>query len=717
MAAPYSPAAIGLAGGQDKVGDDRRLAWLMHPLVALAEARGTLFPWVPIFLALGIGLWFQLPFEPDWRFYGMVGGGALALGGLAWRGPYLGRPIAIALACLAVGVLAAGGRAHLVRAPMLAVPYYGPIQGRLIDIDRSQSDALRLTLDQVMLSDLAAAITPRVVRLSLHGPPPPFELTAGQIVLITGRLSAPQGPEEPGGFDFRRMAYFEQLGAIGYSQSPAVLWQEAQGFDQAISRLRLYLSRAIQAWVPGDAGAFAAGAMTGDRSGISAQVVQDLRVSSLAHLLAISGMNMAFLTGFVFALVRGGLALVPPVALRLNTKKMAAVAAFLVSAFYLALSGANVATTRAFLMMVVILGAVLLDRRALSLRNVALSATILLLWQPESLMSAGFQLSFAATVALIAGFDLVRAKAIEARLPPALRPAVGMVLSSVIAGFATTPYAAAAFNRMADYGLIANLLTAPVMSVLMGAGAVAALVAPLGLAGPPLWVMGKASAWILFVAHEISALGGAMTAIVAPMAVLVPILTIGAAWAILWRGRLRLWGVAAMGLALALWAISPRPVALVSSNGAVVGLMGPEGRALSAPVGAGFATENWLMDDGDLALADAAALRPGFSGQPWARRFTLSGVTAVVLKGKKGLAALSDSCASADLVILPENMIPPKASPGPCRLIDRRYLRRSGALSLEPAQGGLWVLPVRRTLRIWDDAPALVDPLFVAARQ
>ena len=686
-------------------------AGIVAPLHALATARGRLLPWVPVAMAFGIGAWFAWPNEPGAGAYAFAGLGLTGLALAGWRGPYLLRPFAVLLACLAAGFIAAGARGHLVQSPMLAAPYSGPVQGRVIDIDRSRSDALRLTLDQVVLTDVPPGLTPVSVRLSLHGPPLTFDVTAGQIVLLSGRLDAPQGPQEPGGFDFRRMAYFEQLGAVGYSQTPVMLWAEPLGWDQAISRLRLYLSHAIQSSVPGDAGAFASGSMTGDRSGISARVVQDLRVTSLAHLLAISGMNLAFLTGFVFALVRGGLALWPAVALRMNTKKAAAVVAFGVSSFYLALSGANVATTRAFLMMVVFLAAVLLDRRALSLRNVAISATILLLWQPESLMAPGFQMSFAATVALIAGFDALRDAQVVARLPPWTRPVFLLVMTSVIAGFATAPFAAAEFGRLSNYALIANLLTVPVMSLLMGAGAVAALLAPLGLAYPALWVMGRASAWILWVAHEIATLGGAMTAVPQPMALVIPIFTFGAAWLVLWRGWVRGLGAVVMALAFGLWALSPRPVALVSSDGALVGLMGPDGRALSSASGAGFAAQTWLQDDGDLTLPKDAALRPGFEGSKGVRAFTLAGVEVAVLSGKAGLAALPDVCARAGLVILAASQPAPDASPGPCDLIDARTLATTGALSLVPTQTGLRIEPVRQAARMWDAGHPAAIPL------
>ncbi len=157
----------------------------------------------------------------------------------------------------------------------------------------------------------------------------------------------------------------------------------------------------MQTRIPGDPGAFASGVMTGDRSGLSLQAIEDMRKSSLTHLLAISGMNMAFLTGFVFAALRYGLGADPAHCAAGEFEESWQHWCHLgVAWFYLLLSGANVATERAFIMVAVMLGAVLLDRRALSLRSVAISATILLLVKPESLLEPGFQMSFAATVAL-----------------------------------------------------------------------------------------------------------------------------------------------------------------------------------------------------------------------------------------------------------------------------------------------------------------------------
>lgn len=679
-----------------------------RPLQGLLTAKGSLFAWVPICIGTGIAIWFALPWEPGFRFYlALVAAMATVAAWRLWAGD-VWHPVAVAVGCLGLGMLASGLRVQMVAAPVLEFRYYGAIQGRIIDIDRSQTDALRLTLDRVVLDRVAPDRTPVRVRVSVQDagliftPPDP-----GQTVVLTGHLAAPQGPVEPGGFDFARMAYFDRLGAVGYTRNPVLLWAPPAAGEQWVNRLRTYLSNAMMAAMPGDAGAFASGVMTGDRSGLSLEAVADLRDSSLAHLLAISGMNMAFLTAFVFALIRYGVALIPPLALRINAKKVAAVAAFGVALFYLALSGANVATERAFIMVCVMLGAILFDRRALTLRSVSLAAVAILLWQPESLLEPGFQMSFAATVALIAGFGVVDQQVLRERLPRIMIPVFTLVLSSVVAGFATAPYAAAHFNRYADYGLLANLLTVPVMgAVVMPAGAVAALLAPFGLAAPALWVMQQGSAWILFVAGRIADLEGAVTPIMEPGPWVLPLITFGGAWLVIWQGRLRLWGAVPVVVALILWAGASRPDAIIDEAGRVVGLMGPDGRALSAARGAGFAVKSWLENDGDLALQPDAAVRPGFDGDPGARRFAIGNWRGVVLTGRGAADKVMAACATHDLVVLGAEA---DVVPEGCLLFDQTRLADTGPVAIRAMPDGLYVSPTHTAQRAWSRRVAKTD--------
>ena len=685
-------------------GGETRVRPVAAGLDALVAARGGLLIWAPVALSFGIGGYFALPVEPGWPALAGLGLLVAALGLCARRGAERVQVPAAALALILGGVLLAALRTWSVAAPVLPYRYYGPVEGRIVHIDRSFSDQLRLTLDRVVLEDMAPARTPARVRVALHGAAAGGSAPVpGLTVILTAHLGPPEGPVEPGGFDFQRLAWFSRLGAVGYTRTPVlVLAPPEAGLALIAFRLRMAISRAMQATVPGQAGAFAAALMTGDRSGVLATTTADLRASNLSHLIAISGLHMGLLTGFVFAACRYGLALIPALALRIETKKVAAVVALLAAAFYLMLAGPGVATRRAFVMAAVMLVAVLADRRAISLRSVAVAALIVLVLEPESLVEPGFQMSFGATVALIVTFGPWAR--VQPHLPVPLRPVAMLVLSSMAAGLATAPIAAAHFNRIAEYGLLANLLAVPLMGlVVMPSAVIAAVLSPVGLAAPALWLMGQGTAIILAVAHWVAGLDGAVIAVPAPPAAVLPVMALGLLVALVARGLwLRGAGGLAAVVALALWAGAGRPMLLVAGDGTMVGVMTPAGRALSKPKGAGFVVKSWLEDDGDLADQAAAFARPGIDGARGAARFDLAGLRVAHFYGKGAAARAAAACDSAAMVILSERWEAP-VPPG-CTILDAKRLAASGALAIDPGPDGPRIVTARDSAgdRIWN---------------
>lgn len=660
-----------------------RLTW---PIAALRAQRGYLFPWVPVMLAIGIGSYFAVPAEPTGRTYvaGLVALlGFLALARLAGETM---APLALGAGLVLAGFGLAGARAHLVAEPVLGFRYYGPVQGRIVMIDRSISDKIRITLDQVVLERTSVERTPARVRISLHGEQGFVTPVPGLRVMLTANLSPPQSPAEPGGFDFRRMAWFMRLGAVGYTRSPVLAVAAAREGAAGlwVHRLRLRISGAVQAALPGESGAFAAAIMTGDRSGMGQGTLNDLRASNLAHLLAISGLHMGLLTGFVFAAARFALAIIPWLGLRLPAKKYAAVVSLMAGAFYYALSGGNVATERAFIMVSVMFVAVLLDRRAITLRAVAIAATIVLILRPETLTQPGFQMSFAATTALVAVFGALRSWR-RWRVPKPLAPVLAVVISSAVAGLATAPVAAAHFNRIADYGLVANLLSVPLMgAIVMPAAVITAILAPLNLAWIGLAVMRPAIDWILGVAHRVAAMEGAVTPVVTPSTTVLPVFALGMLWLILWRGHARFLGIPAVAAAVVLWAKTERPPLLIAQSARLVGVLTAEGRVLSKPRGDSFTALSWLENDGDIALQAAAYDRAGLAGDAGMRQFQLGGHRIVFLSGRGATTRIPEACRTAELVIVAK-----AGAAAPCRVIDEEKMRESGALAVYPEPEGL----------------------------
>jgi competence protein ComEC len=631
-------------------------------------------------LAIGIGMYFKIRVEPPLWALGVACLGGL-LGLFAARFMHRLRIFVHAGALIALGFGMAGLRAHHVAGPVLDFRYYGAIEGRIVTIDRSASDALRLTLDRVVLERMDPAETPLRVRVSLHGQQGYIDPKPGMTIILTGHLGAPGGAVEPGGFDFKRHAWFLRLGAVGYTRTP-VLMLEPSGRALPVERARKWLSARVTAALPGETGAFAAAIMSGDRSEMGQVTLNNLRDTNLAHLLAISGLHMGLLAGFVFSALRLGLLFAPHARHHWPVKKLAAIGALIASAGYLALSGGNIATQRAFVMVATALCAMLLDRRALSLRSVAMAALIVLTLRPEALLGPGFQMSFAATVALVAVFE--RLGALRGTGSTWLSGVLSVVVSSAVAGAATAPVGMAHFNRVAVFGLLANLVSVPVMGALVvPLGVLSVTLMPLGLDWIALKIMGLGLDWILFVARWVAAWPGATRPIVAPPGAVLPLIAFGGLILCLWRGRGKLVGLLPVLLGLLLWNSVARPEILIADNGALVGIMTEHGRALSRESGSGFIADNWLENDGQTGGQQAAAAR--WPGETVGRIASaqIAGTFITHLQGTRAAEGFT-RCQRGEIVVSSVDL----ALDGPCEVFDPRRLSTTGSVAITLTGGG-----------------------------
>ena len=464
---------------------DRSPVW--DRLLATLFAERDRWPlWIPVAMGIGIAGYFALPVEPA-PWIGVAAVAALALSG---------------------GFAAAQFRTAWVAAPVLEKeirPAY--VSGRVVASEIRVSGR-RLVLDNVRISGLAADATPATVRVTLRGSG--FAAFGpGQWVELRGALSPPPEPSAPGAYHFARQAYFSRLGGVGFAFGSATVVEPpaghgGDGMAVAVGELRQSVTERVLAGLSGQAGAVAAALLTGERGAIHKDVLAAMRDAGLAHLLAISGLHIGLVAGILFFVSRALLALWEPVVALAGT------------AFYLLLSGATTPTQRAFLMGGLVIVAILLDRTGISLRSVAWAAVAVLLVQPESLLGASFQMSFAAVVALVAGFEWynLRRGWRANQTPPKriLNYLTGVVLATLIAGLATAPFAAYNFNRLADYGLAANLLSVPMTALwIMPWGVASLALMPFGLEALALTPMGWGIDGVIAVAREVASWPGAVT--------------------------------------------------------------------------------------------------------------------------------------------------------------------------------------------------------------
>lgn len=685
---------------------------------ALEAEQDRWFLWIPVLLAAGIAIYFAVPVEPAATMAAFVLTMVVLLR-LWWRDSLLAYLTFTALAVVCAGVAIATLRTLLVAAPVLDHSLSAArLAGWVELIEPREAGGRRVSIRVTSIDGLAADRTPRRVRVHSRTIDP--TLQPGDHVSLRARLSPPPEPAMPGAYDFARQAWFERLGAVGFALAPPERAQAPTAapadlrLRAAVNRLRAAISRRIMAAIPGERGAIADALITGERGAITERTNAAFRDSGLFHVLSISGLHMTIMAGAVFVAVRFLLSLIPALALRAPIKKWAAVAATLGALAYLSISGGSLPTVRSFVMIQIMFVAILLDRPALALRNVALAALLILLVTPESIIDVSFQMSFAAVVALVSAYEAIRdRRRAEPRATSGRRMLFGpllllggIVASTLIASAAVAPLGAYHFHKSQQYAALANLIAIPIVNLVIMPLALASLVAlPFGLERWPLEGMALGIDGMVWCAYAVAGLPGSVFRIPAMPQAAFLLMVAGGLWAALWRTRMRHagWIAVLAGLAVAPW--GPRPDVIVSRDGNLVAARRVDGTlAARSERGATFELSRWLERDGD-PRAPAAVLAVGTFAcdHDGCATPTAGGIVAVA----RHPAALRDDCARAAVVVT--RLAASRHCTPQLALIDRARLARNGAHAITLTRDGARILTNRswRGARPWVlDAPA-----------
>jgi competence protein ComEC len=417
--------------------------------------------------------------------------------------------------------------------------------------------------------------------------------------------------------------------------------------------VRQYITNRIMAALPGEKGAIAAALITGERGAISDATNQAYRDSGLFHILSISGLHMVIMAGAVFYSLRLILAAFPSIALRYPIKKWAAAGAILGALGYLLISGASPATVRSYITITIIFIAILLDRPAIALRNVAISALAILIVFPEYLFDAGFQMSYAAVVALISIYEWLQRRA-ERRDRARDHGAVwhafafigGSLLTTAIAGLAVAPFGIYQFHNTQLYAMLANLVAIPICNIIVMPAALAVLVAmPFGLEAWPLWIMGYGIDGMTAVAHSVAVLPGSVAKTIAIPTSSFVFMLAGGLWLLLWSRPWRILGIVPAAIGILLSPTLPRPDVIIGRDGTTVGVRDASGKlSVLASRGSAFEIARWLENDGDRRKPPDASDAKAFTCDPLGCTASVKGRRVVVSATP---AAARDDCHAA----------------------------------------------------------------------
>lgn len=579
------------------------------------------------------------------------------------------------------------------------------LTGEVTGIERLASGRVRLTLDVLSTARPELRYAPERVRVTARRLPD--DAAPGAVVSGLVRLMPPSGPVRPGSYDFSFESYFDGVGASGFfMRDPVVADVPPKSglldrLGRGVERVRVGVADRVAARIGGAEGQIAAALMVGIRAGIPEDINDALRRSGIYHMISISGLHMALVAGTIMGLMRAGLALAPGFSSRRPVKKLAAATALLGLSLYLFISGAEVAAQRSFIMLAVMLTAVLFDRAALTMRNLAISALIVLVWSPHEAMGPSFQMSFAATAALVGAYAMwAQHRARRERAPvrhgfarrvfgASLKAMAGLAATSIVAGGATAVYSAYHFQQMPSLGLFTNLTAMPVVSVIvMPFGVLAALAMPFGLDGPLLDVMGRGIGLTVAIAGWFSERSPIdIVGPVAPAAVVV--FTLALVIAALTTTWLRL---AALPFALCSLLLllrgGPAPVVLVSEDARLAGAALADGRiAVNRARPNAFTIDNWQR----ATLADTIVKPGGADGFVCADGLCRISepTTGLTLAHAADVAAARRACGSAFLIVVDDATASDVCGGHAVEVTKRDLARRGGvAVYTQQRQGG-----------------------------
>lgn len=578
-----------------------------------AAQRDSVVLWLPVFLGLGICAYFGLKAEPSVlstiMFIGTAGFlwiGALALRYKTGQG---GLFILLGLVFVfALGFFVAQLRTNLLAHPVLQHDIrIATVEGTVRSVELLETGkGARIILSHPIIEHLTPEETPRQIRLTIRKGD---DVVPGQRIRMIAGLKPPSKPVAPGSYDFERDAYFKNIGAFGFSFKAPEVIEGAQGqggFAEKLQQYRSMLGRKAVEEISAPESSVAIALLNGDQKALPDDTWNDIRIAGLAHIIAISGANISMAAGLAFFISRFLMALWPRFALYHPIKVYAAAIAFIAALAYALIVGMNVPTFRALVMTGLVLLAVAVNRSPFSPRMAAMSAFGLLIFYPEFLLGASFQMSFAAVVGLIVFCDLTRnfwtgAYRRANWFGRILIYIGGIMAVTILATVVTAPFSLANFQQFSTYGVISNAIVVPVVDFwIMPLAIVVYFLAPFGLEGWALHGMELGVHFMLVVSHEIAGWPYAqLHGRVWPVGAL-GLMVCGILFTIIWSGRVRWLGLLAVisGIGIVLMQHRP-PDVLISASSKLVMIRLDDGTALlSQKRSDKFSAEVWMKEGG-----------------------------------------------------------------------------------------------------------------------
>lgn len=502
--------------------------------------------WLPVFLGVGIVFYFQANFKMSllWPFLCIF----LSLLCLyVFRKKSWGYFMFILAFCFSLGFFLAQLRTQWMDSPRILQEHKLAFLEGEIQAFETTSKGFKSLLSNLHIDGFEKDQTPIYLRFSGRDKETSFR--PGDRIQAKVILKPPLGAAFPGAYDFGRVAYFNQIGGVAFAIGKIYLVERPSvtSFGHRIESIRQSITERLRLILPDQRGEIATALITGQKLGIKEEVYGYFRDSGLAHLLAISGLHFGLIFGFIYSFFRFWFALIPRLPLRVPIKQWSICLGLFGAFLYSMIAGGSIPTIRAFIMLGIFTLAVLVNRKALSLNNIAIAGGLILIFVPEVILGPSFQMSFAAVIGLIAFYEIVsktELMRVDSTLKKIFVYIVGLCLSSLIATLATAPFTVLHFGQFQTYGIAANLVAIPITGIwIMPLALLSLALMPFGLDQFPLLLMGHGIDIVIEVARYVASWNGAVIHTAMLGSIGIAIIVSGGLWFAIWEKNWRYWGL------------------------------------------------------------------------------------------------------------------------------------------------------------------------------
>ena len=394
------------------------------------------FLWSPILLAFGVALYFSISTEPS-----IITIVLLFIIGICGIMTLRRFPIIALLMCIATGFGYAGIYTHMKNVPQISHDIHGiEITGTVTELENiSDKTRIYLNTDKYGTVRVSGTTTDNI--------------KIGDIISGNGGLFKPKPADIPNGFDFARHSYFNNITAIGYIKDIKIVYTP----ESAVYSLRDNIRNTVKSFLTDTL-------LLGYKNALPDAHRAIWNANGVAHMWSISGYHMTLIAGWLFIIFYIIFRCIPKLVRRIPARIPATVCSWIGLVGYLFISGCGVATLRAFFMATLVMLAILVGRNVISLRMTSLAFIILIILNPYYVMTAGFQLSFAAIFGILWIWNEVKPTMPSNRILKYLYTAS---ITAIIAGTFTAPFVLLHFGEFPIYGILGNLILMPLFSFIL----------------------------------------------------------------------------------------------------------------------------------------------------------------------------------------------------------------------------------------------------------